>query len=84
MITLLSLLSRVASRDLVFFLFNDTINNSEYSAFPGRITVTELNYGRNPSRLICCTVLQLRGRDETIPDNLQGVLRMLQSQVGYL
>jgi len=23
------------------FLFNDTINNSEYSAFPGRITVTE-------------------------------------------
>ena len=34
--------------------------------------------------LLCCTVLKLRGRNETIPDNLQGVLHMLQSQVSYL
>lgn len=84
MVTFVSLLNRVTCWDFVIFLFNDTINKSECSAFPGRINVSERITEETRRGLIVVQPLQLRGRKETIPDNLQGVLRMIQSQVSYL
>jgi len=45
-----------------------------------------MNYGRNPSRpnLLCSSPYSYVAGKKTIPDNLRGVLHMIQSQASYL